>query len=193
VGAFHELTFDYGSRSSRIQAYQQVGAVLFTTSYGVASPNAEPFPALQRLPDLPYKLSFRDIPFSPYQLNTLKDAPDSPWLFFDANANGFVLSAADQFPVARMTLGEDGTLTSGIDAVVTSIPAGFTHQTLLVVGSGVNRLFDTWGNTLTTLRGKQRPPNDADLTLDKFGYWTDNGAVYYTTISSRSSGTPAPC
>jgi hypothetical protein len=29
------------------------------------------------------------------------------------------------------------------------------------------------------LHGKSRPPNDADLTLDKLGYWTDNGATYY--------------
>jgi hypothetical protein len=48
-----------------------------------------------------------------------------------------------------------------------------------VVGPGLNHLFDTWGNTLTALRGKTRPPNDADLTLEKFGYWTDNGATYY--------------
>jgi len=179
VGAYHEVAFDYGSRSSSIRSYAQIGAVLFTTSYSAASPNAEPFPVLSKLPDVPYKLSYRDTPFSPYQLNTLKDGPDSPWLFFDGAANGFLISPASNFPVARMTLGGDGTLSSGIDGGVSSLPAGFTQQTLLVTGSGLNHLYDGWGQALTALHGKTRPSNDADLTLEKFGYWTDNGATYY--------------
>jgi hypothetical protein len=77
-----------------------------------------------------------------------------------------------------MTLG-DGGLSSGIDAGVSSLPAGYTHQTLLVAGTGPNRLFETWGAAMTALHAKSRPANDADLTLEKLGYWTDNGAIYY--------------
>ena len=179
VGAFHEVAFEYGARASAIRTYPQIGAVLFTTTYTAASPNADPFPVLSTLPRLPMVLSYHDTPFSPYQMNTVADAPDSPWLFFDAQGNGFLVSPAREFPVARMALGAAGMLTSGIDAGVANLPSGFTSSTLLVVGNGPNHLFDVWGQTLTTLHARTRPANDADLTLEKFGYWTDNGATYY--------------
>jgi hypothetical protein len=178
VGAFHGIDFDYGSRRSGIRVYQDTPVVVFTTTYVAGGQNTEPFPVLKTLPNLPYKLSFRDVPFSPYQLNSLADASDSPWLFYDASGNGFLISPAANFLNARMTLSDAG-LSSGIDPDVGSLPAGFTHQTLLVAGTGPNRLFDAWGSAMTALHGKTRPANDADLTLEKFGYWTDNGATYY--------------
>jgi hypothetical protein len=179
VGVFHEVDFDYPGRTSGIRAYRDVPVVLFTTTYLAPSQNAEPFPVLTSLPSLPYKLSYQDVPFSPYQLNSVANAPDSPWLFFDATGSGFLISPAANFPLARMALGTDGSLSSGIDPGVASLPAGFTHQTLLVAGSGPNHLFDVWGSAMTSLHAKTRPANDADLTLNKLGYWTDNGATYY--------------
>jgi hypothetical protein len=178
VGAFHEVDFDYGSRTSGIRVYQASPVVVFSTMYVTGGQNTEPFPVLKTLPSLPYKLSYHDKPFSPYQLNSLADASDSPWLFFDGSSNGFLISPAANFLNARMTLGDVG-VSSGIDAAVPELPAGFTHQTLLVAGGGLNRVFDTWGAAMTALHAKARPANDADLTLEKFGYWTDNGATYY--------------
>ena len=179
VGAFHQIDFDYNQRTSGIRVYQQAPLALFMTIYAESGANADPFPVFSSLPKLPYSVSFRDVPFSPYQLNSLADAPDGPWLFLDASGNGFLVSPASDFPVARMTLTSDGSLRSGIDAGVASLPAGYTYQTMLVVGAGPNHLFDVWGSAMTSLHGKARPPNDADLTLEKFGYWTDNGATYY--------------
>ena len=178
VGPFHEVQFDSADRTSGIRAYRDTSVVLFTTTYLARPQPAEPFPVLTSVPALPYKLSYRDIPFSPYQLNTLADAPDSPWLFFGADGSGFLISPAANFPVARMTF-DGATLRSGLDAGVAEVPAGFTQQTVLVTGTGANATFEAWGAALTALRGKVRPANDADLTLEKFGYWTDNGAVYY--------------
>ena len=74
---------------------------------------------------------------------------------------------------------DGATLASGIDTSVHDLPAGFTHQTALVAAHGINHVFDVWGNALTALHHKTPPANDADLTLRTFGYWTDNGAVYY--------------
>jgi hypothetical protein len=179
VGAFHEVDFDYGGRTSGIVTYPERGAIVFSTTYTAANASAGAFPTLSQLPSLPYQLSYHDTPFSPYQLNTLVDAQDSPWLFFDASANGFLISPASDFLVARMDRSGAGALTSSISADLGGLSSGLEHQTLLVVGTGLNHLFDTWGQTLTTLRGKIRPANDADLTLNKFGYWTDNGATYY--------------
>src|SRR5437016_2769034 len=73
LGGFHEINFQYldGSRSSGIRVYQATSVVLFSTTYIMDGPNAEPFPVLSSYPRLPYTLSYRDTPFSPYQLNTL--------------------------------------------------------------------------------------------------------------------------
>jgi hypothetical protein len=179
VGQFHTLEFDYGGRTSSITAYPQLGAIVFATTYAPSNLALGAFPVLSQIPRLPYTLSYHDTPFSPYQLNTLDQAADSPWLFFDASANGFILSPASDFLIARMALAPDGSLTSGVGADLSGLTDKLTHTTVLVVGSGLNHLFDTWGRTLTALHAKTRPPNDADLTLARLGYWTDNGATYY--------------
>jgi hypothetical protein len=179
LGAFHEVDFDDAARSSGIRVYAALPMVLFTTTYRSDSPNNDPFPKLTSLPNLPYRLSYQTTPFSPYQLNSVANAADSPWFFFDASGSAFVISPASDFPVARMTLGSDGSLARGVDASVPTLPAGYTQQTLLVAGAGPNHVFDTWGAAMTTLHGKRRPSNDADVTLQKLGYWTDNGATYY--------------
>ena len=114
-------------------------------------------------------------------------APESPWVFFDAAANAFVLSPASNFMVASTAYGPNGELASGISSQIASFPAGFTHQVLLVVENGINQAFDTWGNTLTNLWGKTRPANDADTILNRLGYWTDAGSsYYYNTLPSTS-------
>lgn len=183
VGSFHAVEVDYGGRTSRITAYPDTGAVVFSTTYTPGSLAAGAFPVLKQLPALPYRLSYHDTPFSPYQFNTLDQAGDSPWLFFDGQANGYIISPASDFLVSRMTLDGDrhgsGALASGISADLSGLSGALTHQTLLVVGSGLNHLFETWGSTLTALHDKTRPSNDADLSLAKLGYWTDNGASYY--------------
>src|ERR1019366_4645382 len=104
---------------------------------------------------------------------------DSPWMFFDTSSNAFILSPASHFMVGFTSSGPHGELASGISPQIASLPQGFQHQTLLVIEKGINRAFDTWGHTLTALRGKKRPANDADLVLNKLGYWTDRGATYY--------------
>jgi hypothetical protein len=80
---------------------------------------------------------------------------------------------------AANTQGPKGELASGISSQITALPAGFQHQTLLVVGQGINHTFDTWGHTLTALYQKPRPASDADVGLNQISYWTDNGATYY--------------
>ena len=179
LAGFQQVDFEDGARTSTIRVYQQPRVALFTTTYTSDSPSTDAFPRLTSLPDLPYRLSYQDTPFSPYQLNRLSHADDSPWLFFDASGDGFLISPASDFPVARMTLGADGSLSRGVDASVGVLPAGYTQQTLLAAGHGLNQVFDTWGAAMTSLHAKHRPANDADVTLASLGYWTDNGATYY--------------
>ncbi|WP_198046969.1 hypothetical protein [Kutzneria sp. 744] len=181
VGEFQQVTFGYTDgvpRSGSIRVYQNVPVVVFgaTNQTAAANSSAAAFPALTT-PSLPYRESFQHAPFAPYQFNGSL-AADSPLLNFDSHNNGFLVSPADNFAVSNMTRGAN-TVSDGIASGVATLPAGFTHRTILVVGQGVNSTFATWGSALMALGGKHPIPNDANATLDKLGYWTDNGASYY--------------
>ena len=179
LGEYQEIVFQYVEgvlRQASIRAYRQTPAVLFTVVYFDNARNAAPFPRLSTYPRNPYYLSYEGI-FGIFRFNHL--ASDSPWISFDSDANTFILSPASNFMVANITRGDNPEIASGIHSAIPTIPAGFTHQTLLVVERGVNQAFETWGRALTGLQGKTRPANDADQSLAYLGYWTDAGATYY--------------
>lgn len=174
LGAYTETAFDYaGGRTASIRTYASTQTVLFSSTYGGGG--GDPFPALIP-PRLPYSLSYRDVPFSPYQLNNLKGADDGPWMFFDGQGNAFMLSAADGFLNARLRLQANGSLASVVEP---SPPAGYSQRTLLVIESGLNTLMSSYGAALQALHAKPPVANDADVVLKTLGYWTDNGATYY--------------
>ncbi|HEY0807546.1 MAG TPA: hypothetical protein VGD84_20940, partial [Pseudonocardiaceae bacterium] len=94
LGTYREIDFGYratGDRRGGIRTYTGSPVVLFTTTYLTASPNTEPFPSLASYPKLPYHLSYQDSAFSPFRFNGA-NAPDSPRLYFDKAAHGFLLS-----------------------------------------------------------------------------------------------------
>jgi hypothetical protein len=180
VGGYTEVTFTYHvdtTRRASIRAYRTKPVVLFSVGYPDGGANTAAFPTLSEHPRLPYQQTYHGC-FALGQFNTSEGAVDSPWLFFDGSANAFLLSPASHFPVAR-TWRDGGAIASGIDPAIATVPAGTVQRTLLVAGSGINKTYQTWGHALTDLNGKRRPANDADVTLDKLGYWTDNGATYY--------------
>ncbi|MFI6099235.1 CBM35 domain-containing protein [Lentzea sp. NPDC051213] len=176
IGRYTEIRFAYSGRTAGIRTYPGTSVVLFTTTYG--GPNTDAFPTFTTYPRLPYQQTYTNC-FGRSQFNTTTNAGDSPWLSFDGNAEGFLLSPASHFPVARTWRAGEGALASGIDPAISTVPAGTTQQTLLVASRGINAAYRTWGSALTALHGKTRPANDADVTLNKLGYWTDNGATYY--------------
>jgi hypothetical protein len=188
IGAYQEVTFSYTdtvSRRGSIRVYQNSPVVLFGSTNlasvaNTASAGAT-FPALAS-PSLAYRESFQDAAWAPYQFGGTP-AHDSPLLTFDAQNHGYLVSPADNFAVANMARSSN-TVSNGIVSSVGTLPAGFTHRTLLVVGNGVNSTFSTWGSALLALGGKHPVPNDNNATLNKLGYWTDNGATYYYKYDS---------
>ena len=188
IGPYQEITFSYSvsdsatgapatvARQGGIRTYCNKPVVLFTSTYADAASNTAPFPQLtaypQGLSHLTYNGGFGHFSFSQF-------GTDSPWLFFDADANAFLLSPASDFMVAKTTFGSNQEIITGIDTRIASLPQGFSHQTFLAVSKGINSVFDIWGHAMTDLQGKTRPANDADLPLTLLGYWTDNGATYY--------------
>ena len=175
IGSWQETAFSYGSRSSAIRLYDQRAIVLFSTQYGDASPNADPFPHFTSYPQNLFTFSYGGL--WSYTFNNLN--PRSPWLFYDSAANAFMMSPAANFMTAVTRFSSEGAMEAAIDSRIDSLPAGFTHRAILAFGQGINATFDTWGQTLTDLSGKKRPANDANAMLNKLSYWTDAGAAYY--------------
>lgn len=179
LGHYWEISFAYQgkvARVSSIRTYESRPIVLFSTTYLAAANNTEPFPIFTTYPQNLFHLSYHGA-FGAYGFDL--NGSDSPWLFFDAHANSFLLSPAANFMVARTTINSNGSLSSGIDQSIGNLPQHFTQRTILAIGAGINSTYDIWGRAMTDLQGKTRSANDANVTLDKLGYWTDNGSAYY--------------
>ncbi len=184
LGGYAEITFDFqagGARHASIRSYSNHPNVLFTLSNPTADiANNFSFPNWTQYPQGLDHLTFSGI-FAPPSFWDF--AADSPFVFFDTAGRTFILSPASNFMTASMTRGPNGELAGGISSAILTLPRGFEQRTLLVVENGVNRAFDTWGHAITAFTGKTRPANDADVSLNKIGYWTDNGAAYYYTMA----------
>lgn len=188
VGAYQEITFRWTNAAGAplagaIREYQDRPAVLFAITARGAAGSAPPPPAFPDFTTFPQGLhpfSYTDSVFAGSTFGLSSNA--TPWLLFDdRGARAAVLSPASDFFVARMQGGgaAAASLASGLRPELTSVPAGFTHRTLLVLGQGIVPTFLAWGNTLGTLQGRHRPASDADPLLKYLSYWTDNGADYY--------------
>ena len=184
LGSYSEIGFDFQTDAPRhgaIRAYGNLQAVLFTATNAATAPNTFSFPNWSQHPQNLNHLTFSGI-FAPPTFSDF--ASDSPWIFFDSSANTFILSPVTHFMTASTAWGPNGELASGISPQIANLPQGFQHQTLLVIDKGINRAFDSWGQAVTSLRGKKRPANDADASLKTAGYWTDNGGTYYYRMAN---------
>ena len=179
LGAYRQINavWNKGARTAAIRLYREHSLVLFLDQHKGVDANAAPFPDFEALPAGLMRLSYAVDNFATFEFGKL--GAQGPWLLFDKNRNTMALSPADSFLVADLNQAANGHVTSGIDSQIATLPAGFTHKTLLVFGSGINDTFAAWGIDLQKLDGKHPVPNDADVVLNKFGYWTDNGAHYY--------------
>jgi hypothetical protein len=191
AGAWQEIAFDYQlsgvSRSASIRLYQNRPAALFSSTLNAADANTTSFPVISAYPTGLSHVSFNGL-FAPPQFTHL--IAESPWAYFDAAGNTFILSPASNFMTSVLDRRADGSLATGISPKIANLPAGFQQSALLVFGKGINQTFDNWGLTLTGLSGKKRPANDADALLKSISYWTDNGATYYYNAGGASySGT----
>lgn len=179
AGAYQEISFDFvtdAARHAAIRSYNDRPAVLFIARSAVATSNTFSFPAWKNYPGNLNHLTYSGT-FAPPSFSGL--AEESPWIFFDSSYRTFILSSAANFMAASTNWTVKNEMASGISPLIKSLPAGFEHRTILVVGQGINKTFDAWGQVLTSLASKRRPANDSDASLNQVGYWTDNGATYY--------------
>jgi hypothetical protein len=189
LGAFREITFGWkqeGQRHGSIRLYRTRPCVLFCVTFDEAvSGSPAPFPVLDKLPKQLMEFRFGDQEhlrpptFSLAPGKNESDQYGGPFALFDSDANSMIFSPADNFMVAMVSGDQKAGLRSGFNRTLQSVPAGYSHETLLTIDRGINHTWDVWGEALTDLHGKHRPANDADAGLKYLGYWTDNGAYYY--------------
>ncbi len=180
IGSFQALVFQWKDTiplQGSIHLYNGKPVILFDLTYLKGTDKqAPPFPDFSEFPRLqPFSFEDRSFSYSAFD----REENGTPWLFFDKKDRAFLISPASGFMIAQMSGAKTNRLTSGLNPGVQQLPEGFRHRTLLVLGKGINRVWDIWGHTLTDLQGKKRPTNDADLGLKYLGYWTDNGGTYY--------------
>src|SRR5439155_26073326 len=169
LGRYQEIGFRYlinGVRAASMRVYADRPAVLFSVKYLDAAPNVLRFPGLTTYPRDLFHLTFDGL-FGGYRYDLLSS--DSPWVFFDGQANTFILSPASHFDTANMSLRNIPGIEVGVNPAISDLPQDFQFDTILVIGKGVNPTFEAWGRALTDLGGKTRRPNDADRKLSRLG------------------------
>jgi hypothetical protein len=92
----------------------------------------------------------------------------------------YLVATQQSAPVASHdeTEPSKATINCGIEGLVEEVPAGYKHEHLLVVGTGIDRTFRQWGEALLTKAGKQIPSKYACDTMKYPVYWDDYGAYY---------------
>lgn len=181
LGAYRQIAFGWTADAPRLGAirlYDSKPLVQFSLTAPQATAHlSQDFPAFTTFPQNLHALSYREGAMSPPAFHLQNNG--TPWFLFDDQAHTTVLSAGSDFLVSRMHGDGKTLLASGLDPSLANLPAGFTHTSWLAIGSGVEATVHAWGHALTSLAGKTRPTDDADLLVKYLGYWTDNGAYYY--------------
>ncbi len=182
IGAYQCVSFEWLIEKNRmhgeIRLYEEKPLSLFIQTCGVAveaPPSA--FPDFTSMPEGLHIFSYGLREFAPPRFSGTEIS--TPWLLFDDRANAFVISPASHFFVASMIGDGQRRVASGFNPRLRNVPAGFSQQTLIAVGQGINATWEQWGNALVALQGSKRPNNAEDPILKYLGYWTDNGASYY--------------
>ncbi len=180
IGNYQKVSFQYTSNgvptAASIRAYHSRPVVIFSTTLLSNAPNGPLFPTISSYPQGLYKFGFGFTYL--WQYGQWGQGLDSPWAYFDAAGHTFILSPASHFPIAA-TIQQNNSLSAGINSSIPTLSAGFTQETMLVTGTGINHTWDLWGQALTDLEGKVRPGSEADPSLASLSYWTDSASFYY--------------
>lgn len=181
VGAFEKFSFEYTlngvSAAASVRAYRTRPVVVFSATLLSAASNGPLFPRIKTYPQGLYKFGF-NFTYG-YQYGSWGEGPDSPWAYFDLAGDTFIVSPASHFPIAANVQDQENAIVAGINTAIPTLSSGFTQETMLVVGQGINNTFDLWGSAMTDLQGKVRPGQASDVTLIALSYWTDSAAKYY--------------
>lgn len=189
-GVYRELRFDWTEGvtplKGAIRTYTAAPAVLFRLEYPEGCKGATTtFPNFKSIPKGLHPFSYRDTQFAPFTFSL--NQTSTPWLLFDDKAQAMVMSPADNFLNAKMVGTEDSFLGMKLNDRLAAAPKGYRQDCLITFGDRIGTAWQTWGETLRSLYGRQ--PAKPDAITEKLGYWTDNGADYYYNFE-RDKGYP---
>ena len=181
-GGYRALEFDWPQPlplSASIRVYRDRPVLVFTVTANASVSDASVvrFPRFTEFPGGLRGFSYGDREFAPPTFGLEQNG--TPWLLYDERRYAAVLSPASNFMVASMHGDGRSEIAGGLNSAVTTVPAGFSYASVMVIESGINAAWEEWGQALLSLIGAKRPANDADVGLRYLGYWTDNGAAYY--------------
>jgi hypothetical protein len=189
LGPFHSLRFNWNwngvTVTGEIKTYDERPVARFQLTY-VTRPAPHPqlnVPDFTSLPGGLHVFSYRDLMFAPPQFAAGNYG--TPWLLFDDHFNAAILSPAGGYQVTALSGNGQNTAGVSLDAEVDLVPAGYSVNSILVLGTGIGRVFDDWGAALNIIQGRSRPSNEADDSLRYLGYWTDGGAYYYRNFDPQ--------
>lgn len=181
LGAYREYRFQWKDQIpyvASIRYYPQRSCLVFSLTLPKGfQQSPEDFPIFQQIPSGLSPFSFKNTNFAPPTFSLVSTS--TPWLFFNQKDQAFIISPASDFMISRMQSSDAWPVSSGLNKNLLPYAKPFTHQTVLVMGAGIQHTWDAWGACLRNMYHRVRPANDADKVLKYFGYWTDNGADYY--------------
>ena len=187
LGGYQLLDFKWQDgntpMSGEIRLYDEKPLALFSQTCRAATSLLPPFPDFRTLPANLHVFSYGHHEFAPPHFAATEIS--TPWLLFDTQDDALVISPASHYMVASMLGDGREEVASGFNPSLRNLPPGFTQQTLVAFGQGINRTWNLWGSALLDLHHSKRPANDADTVLKYLGYWTDNGATYYYNYDTK--------
>jgi hypothetical protein len=190
-GPFDEFAIDYSDPLGnpwrmQLRAYRVVPSAIVSFSPLVTVPNQGPYAELNLFPNTPHHFSLDGWTRAFGALSRLH--ADSPWAFFDDDFRTSILSPASRPISQRQRWVDDGSagglIVLEIDPRNPQLPAGDIYSHAITFDQGIGKTFRAWGSTLTSLFGRPRTGNQADLSLTIPMLSTDAGAAYYYKFDS---------
>lgn len=192
VGEYKEVQFQWEDTVpyvGTIQWYADKPVVIFSLTLPKGSAGRPvDFPAFDHVPASMHSFSHGDDVFAPPHFRLIETA--TPWLFFNDQDEAYLISPASEFMISKLTGDGKNRISSGLNSEIKNLPERFVHRTILVLGQGIGQTWQTWGDTLRELYGRERPAPDDDPVLKYFGYWTDAGADYYYNYDAQLGYAP---
>jgi hypothetical protein len=133
-------------------------------------------PSILPPPDLKHTFTFKIAAFAP---PSDKPVPTTgPVVLYNDDLSVLMFSPLDNFMESMQApVGKEWWC--GFGGTLDNIPAGTTHRILVVNGTGINAVFEKWGEIIRKWHGREIPSSHADIGLSHLGYYTDNGGYYY--------------
>jgi hypothetical protein len=185
IGKFTGITFTLtgtGPLQGTIRLYERIPVAIFSmktlaqmANMGVTFPQFTSYPNTNML----YLGQVNNV-FTPVTHALASIGDQSALIAYNTQSETYCFSPIDHFwEVSNLY---SGSLRSTIKSWASPLPSGWDHQVILAVGKGINATCDAWGEGLRGYWGKPLPSNQADLAMNKLGFWMDNISYYYYRV-----------